>query len=188
MRHTNRKATLIVVAALPLLLSGCMRARQLEGIGQQIVWSCPEADFHRDVSLSLGPMSIGVLSWAAGLADDDEDVREARQYLRCIRSLQVVVYDIDGKIGDVRDLFPRRLQETLQDDDWELLVKSNEPDGQTWIHYREDNKGVVREMNIAALDRDEFVLVRISGNLNRLFEQALEDERPLTKLARKAGR
>jgi len=186
--RTARWSRLVIVAAFPLLLAGCLRAVQLERDGQQIAWACPDAQFHRDVSLSLGPMSLGVLRWAAGLAgDDDEDVRQAREYLGNIHRIQIVVYEVKGLEGSIRDLFPRRLQETLDDGDWQLLVKSNEPDEQAWIHYREDDKGIVREMNIAALDQRELVLVRLSGNLNRLFEQALADERPLTAMARKAG-
>ena len=177
---------LLLVAATPLV-GGCLRAVQLERMGDEIAWECPQAHMHRELSLSLGPMAIGLLRWGAGLADD-EDAQEAKRYLAHVRRIQIAVYKVSAMPRDERVLFPRQLQETLADDDWELLVKATDPGEEALIHYREDKNGVVRDMNIISLDDNEgeLVLVRLSGDLSQLFDLALADAHGVTRVIDKA--
>ena len=75
---------LLTVAAL--LMSGCMRSRQLENLCDEIADQCPGAHFSRELSLSLGPISMGLVRFATGFSDD---AREAREYLSGVSRVQL---------------------------------------------------------------------------------------------------
>jgi hypothetical protein len=175
MPRRNRLIRVAVVLLVPLLLTGCFRARALEKIAEDISWQFPEADFHREFSISLGSMAIGLARLACSFSDE---TREARQYMTGIKRVQVAVYKVKH-LPSVEDAeMPERLSDMI-DDDWEVVIKTSEPDERVWILYREDGKRV-SDMHVTVLDEDELVLLRVSGDLDKLLDQALENHHELT--------
>jgi hypothetical protein len=175
MQRRNRLIRIAVVLLIPLLLTGCFRARALERVAEEISWQFPEADFEREFSISLGSMAIGVARLACSFS---EETREAREYMTGIKRVQVAVYKV-RHLPSIEDAeMPERLTELL-DDDWEVVVKTSEPDERVWILFREDGERI-SDMHVTVLGEDELVLVRISGHLDEVFEQALEDHHELT--------
>jgi hypothetical protein len=172
-----------VVLVLGLTSTGCFRAYQLEQMGHEISMACPDAHFNRDVSLSLGGVSWGLIkSIACSTEKDDPDV----QMIRFIDRVDVVVYKVDGLEREDAHSIGEIVKDAL-DDEWKLMVKSNDKGDMAWIHYREHD-GQIRDMQVAAYDGDEFTLVRLSGHLDKLFNQALQDHQRFTNKVKHAAR
>jgi hypothetical protein len=155
-----------------LLMSGCMRSRQLENLCDEIADQCPGAQFSREFSLSLGPISMGVVRFATGFS---EDTREAREYLSGVSRVQLAIYEVSSARRSERLKLPKQLREMIEEDGWEMVVKSSDKNETAWILFREDD-GKIRDMQITALDDHELVMIRVSGHLNELFEKAMKDQ------------
>ncbi len=169
--NKSRIGIALAVLALALLNSGCYRAVRLERMGHEIADACEGAHFKKDVSLSLGGLSWGILKSIAMAAEKDDP--EVRAYVGSLDKIEIVVYKAQGiSKDDARPI--GEVVKSWLDDDWSLMVKTLEADDMAWIHYRED-KGGIREMQIAAYDGDEFVIVRLSGRLDEMMEIAVED-------------
>ncbi len=172
-----------LVLVLGLTNTGCFRAIQLERMGREISMACPDAHFSRDVSISLGGLSWGLIKGiACSVEKEDPDV----QMIRYIDRVDVVVYKVDGiERADAHSI--GEIVKAALDDDWKLMVKSNDKGDMAWIHYREHD-GKIRDMQVAAYDGDEFTIVRLSGHLDQLFNQALEDHHLFTNKVKHAAR
>ena len=168
----------LAVTALSLFSSGCYRSERLERMGYEILDACPNARFKKDMSLSLGGISWGLLkSIALSIEKDDPEIRA---YIRGLSKIELVVYKARGISKDDARPIGEMVKSQL-DEDWSLMVKSVEKDEMAWIHYREDD-GRIPEMQIIAYDGEEkeFVIVRLSGRLDRIMEIAIEDYGSLT--------
>lgn len=165
--------TLTFAAALALslpLANGCMWAPELTNVKQQIAQQIPDTDFRKDVTLSLGPVTLALARTITGLIPD---AREARGYLHDVSHVQVAVYDVYHR-GDVAALdTPPRLEKLLADG-WEMGVRVRDTDEVVWLLYRADEKSV-HEMFVVTLDNDELVLVKLKGHLEKLLARALEE-------------
>ena len=166
---------LVLALAVPLLLGGCFRARQLEAIAADIAFQHPEARFDREFSVSLGAFSLGLVKFGAGFV---EEGREARKYMTGISKVQVAVYKV-SRLSSLEDLEMPEVLSDLLDDDWEVVVKSNQDDERVWILYREDDD-VIRDINMTVLDDEELVLLHVSGELNALLEAVVRDHGEIT--------
>ena len=174
----RRAFRLVVIAAVALLMTGCMRSRQLENLCDEIADQYPGTHFSREISLSLGPISMGLVRFATGFSDD---AREAREYLSGVSRVQLAIYEVSSAPRSERLKLPKQLHELLEEDGWEIVVKSSEKDGAAWILFREDD-GVIRDMHITSLDNHELVMIRVSGCLNELFDKAIKDHGTLTEM------
>lgn len=174
--NKSRIGLVLAVTVLALFGSGCYRAVRLERLGYEILDACPEAQFKKDFSLSLGGMSWGLVKSIAMSVEKDD--RELRAYIGNLSKIEVVVYKARGISKDDMRPIGEIVKESL-DDDWQLMVKTADDDDMVWIHYREDNERI-REMNIVSYDGDEFVIVRLSGSLDEIMEVALEDHGDFT--------
>jgi len=170
-------AILIALAALPQ--SGCLRATQLERIGAEIAWQHPEARFKREFSISLGSVSMSLARLAVGVAG--EDAREAKDYLDGVSRVEFAVYEVRG-MEDANDTdTPEIIEDLIANDGWEMIVKSKDRADLVWILYREDD-GKVKDLLLTVLEDDEMVLINLSGHLDRVFAEALEDHNGLTDM------
>lgn len=174
----SRIGIALAVTALALFSSGCYRAERLERMGHEILEACSDVRFERDISISLGGVSWGILKSIAMSVEKDDP--EVRAYLRRLSKIEVVVYKVRGlSKDDVRPI--GEIVRGQLGDDWTLMVKSVDKNEMAWIHYREDD-GRIREMQIVAYDGEdrEFVIVRLSGHLDEMMELAIEDYGGLT--------
>jgi hypothetical protein len=102
---------------------------------------------------------------------------EAREYLREVSRVKVAVYKAENVhvVGSFQT--PARLASLLEDDDWELAARVNEGDGQiVWVLCR-SRDDEVREIFVVALGEEELVLVRASGNIEKLAAKAMKEHR-----------
>lgn len=182
MRRRDKYIRIALLLVMPLLLGGCFRARSLERIAEEISWQYPDADFDREFSVSLGSLALGLVRLGAGFA---EEGREAREYLSGVRRVQIAVYKVRNLQAIDHAEIPKGLSDLLEDDDWEVVVKTNEPTERVWILYREDGE-VIRDVHITVLSDDELVLIRVSGQINDILNKAIEDHGQLTTMVHDA--
>jgi hypothetical protein len=111
-------------------------------------------------------MSLGLVRFGAGFF---EEGREARQYMRGVERVQVAMYKVKHLHGLDKAEMPSALSELLTDDDWEVMVKTSEPEERVWVLYREDGD-VVRDIHLTVLSDDELIILRVSGHINDILD------------------
>jgi hypothetical protein len=177
MRTAKRTTPIVALAVMLPILSGCLWAPGLEAVRKEIERQMPSAHFEKEFAISLGPVSLGLTRMIVGLVPD---AAEARPYLKHIRSVQVAVYNVDTNTRDVKLKIPSKLKSLLEEEDWELVVKTTEQDESTWVLYRVKDE-TVTDLYVVTFDGEELVMVVASGRLDRVLEKALNDHIDLSE-------
>jgi len=153
------------------LCSGCLWAPDLDRVRRDIERQLPGSEFTKEIAFSLGPVTLGVAKLVTRFVPETE---EARTYLADVSRVKVAIYEAEN-ISDTGNVkIPKDLKKLLEKDGWELVVKTHDDKGATWILCQlEDDK--LEGIYVVVLDRDELVLVRAHGNLERLFEKAMRE-------------
>lgn len=166
------KATPIIGLALALTLcSGCLWAPDLDRVRRDIQRQLPGVSFHREIALSFGPAGIGLARLLVNLVPDTE---EARPYLSDVSRVTVAVYEAKNVPRGFSLKTPEELKRLRDSDGWELVVKTRDESGATWVLCQLDGDEL-KGIYIVVLDSDELVLVRAHGRLERLFEKAMRE-------------
>jgi hypothetical protein len=169
-------STILRAVALASMLAalaspGCFWAPELSSVRSDLEHQLPGASFDKNVEFSCGPV---LLTLARTVTSIIPGAREARPYLSGVSHVEIGVYDAHvDSLTDVR--MPRRLQ-TLIDEGWETAVRVRDNHEAAWLLYRPDGDEV-KEIFVVVLDRDELVLVRARGHMEKLVEAALESAR-----------
>ena len=169
-----RPPRILEVAAAALLLStlsGCLWAPELDRVRKDIERQLPGATFKREVTLSLGPLSLAVARAVVGLTPD---AREAAAYLQDLRDVTIAVYEVENIPRDVRVRLPDDLKRHLARDDWELAVKTREEGQFAWILCKTEDD-TIRGVYVVVLNHDNLVLVRARGRLEELVKRAIRE-------------
>ena len=90
--------------------------------------------------------------------------------LRGVHKVQVGIYEVKGLrpgFGEQLTLEPPHLP------GWENVVRIREEDESVFIMLREE-KGKVRGLLVVVAEEDEWVIVRVRGNLQRVLEKTME--------------
>jgi hypothetical protein len=148
-----------------------MWAPGLAQVRRDLERQLPGARFEKDIELSLGPVS---LAFARLFTRMVPDARQASGYLRDVSRIEMAVYATDYVPAAREVSMPHRLRELEANDDWEMAVKIRDRNQLAWILYRiEDDR--IKELYVVMLDRDELVMVRAEGRLERLVARALSE-------------
>lgn len=161
-----------------LLFSGCFYSREMAHMRRSIEDQYPQAQFDREVVLSVGPLSLQTLTWITGLVPD-EDAQLARDLMRNIRRVQVGVYNVEG-LTSIEGIEFEHLKR-FEEDGWQLAVKAREEDSAVWLFYYE-RRNDVRDLYLLALDDDNLVIARVRGSLRNILRRALEDQHGLFRI------
>jgi len=189
MKTTRQKPALAVVVLVCLLFSatGCVWTPELSRVASELESQLPNATFDKEFAVSLGPMALGFAKLISGMVGDD-DVQHARAYLKDVSRVQVAVYDTHDMPSMSNIKMPSRLKD-LEDRGWETAVKVREENEAVWVMYRID-KNSIRDLYVVVLSNDELVLVKATGNLDRIMARALidaEHERGVPGLGQELG-
>lgn len=172
---------LLRVTTLALVLlaaSGCMfhtpgLAKQRQALERQI----PGAEFDRTIGLKFGRISLGLARSIARASLDDSDDEESRQVialLRKIKGVQVGLYrTIELPPIDTRT-FRLPSDDQLRGDGWYVAAEIRGEDHVAWALAKNDARGIVRQIQVGALDEDELVLVRVRGNVQEMLDELIE--------------
>jgi hypothetical protein len=161
-------AALIAVAVMSL---GCMWAPGLSQVRRDLERQLPGARFEKDVELSMGPVS---LAFARLFTNMVPDARQASGYLKDVSRIELAVYDADHIPSPKGVKMPRRLQQLVTNEDWEMAVRIRDKGELGWILYRTDDERI-KELYVVLLNQDELLMVRAEGNLERLVARALSE-------------
>jgi len=189
MKTKRQKPALAVIVLVCLVFStsGCVWTPELSRVASELERQLPDAKFDKEFALSLGPMALGFAKLVSGMVGDD-DVRHARAYLKEVSRVQVAVYETRDMPSMSNLRMPSRLKD-LEDRGWETAVKVREEDEAVWVMYRIDGESI-RELYVVVLSDDELVLVKATGNLDRIMARALIDadhERGVPGLGQELG-
>lgn len=167
MRRHARPGLLVILLVLPL--AGCLFSREIANTRRDIEKTYPDLQLERQIVLNLGPVSLKMLGWMAGLTHEPEAEMAAR-YLKDVRRVKVGVFrsehpDAFGEIGSKGLAFEKG---------WEVAVKIRQDDGHVWVLYK-DEPETVRDLYVVVLSDEDLVIARVRGNLNRLLARVMED-------------
>ncbi len=180
-----RRSVLIVLVLLTFGVStaGCFYSRELSQTRRDLERHYPEARFHQEIVVSLGPASLRTIGWLVGLAPEEE-AQMARDYLHEIDRVKVGVYSVEY-LPNLDEFDPPSLRR-FRDDGWEVAVKAREEDEIVWVMYREEHNAV-RDIYVIVLSDENLVLARVKGHLNRLLEKVMEDHYEIRNLVNDFG-
>ena len=187
---TTRKIpvlSVVVLVCVALSTSSCVWTPELSRVASDLERQLPDAKFDKEFSVSLGPMALGFARLVSGMVGDD-DVRHARDYIKDVTRVQVAVYDTRDMPSMSNLKMPSQLAE-LEDKGWETAVKVREDDEAVWVMYRIDDDSI-RDLYVVVLSDEELVIVKATGQLDRIMARALidaEHERGVPGLGHELG-
>jgi hypothetical protein len=145
-----------IVSLLPLLATSCI-LRGPEDIRRELSHDA-DVELDRAFGIRLGRCGVALARW--GLKKGGEsDIP-----LKGVKKVEVGVYEVvDGAT-------PRLAPPNLPG--WHTLVRMHEDGDNVFVMTRERD-GQLRKLLVVVAEDDEWVLVRISGKLDRLVEDAM---------------
>ena len=173
----HRRVRRLAIAGLaPLLLSGCLWAPELGQIQRELQSQLPGSEFENEVRLSLGPLSLGLARFVTRFIPENyvPEAGEAHEYLEEVRRVQVAMYRTRTlpPLDTVR--MPARLKQIMLEQNWQVTVKRQKADELAWVLTREE-AGVVRDIYVVLLDRQQLVIVRVEGRMDQLLAKAMRN-------------
>lgn len=163
-------SAVIAIALVMSATTGCAWTPELTRVKNDIERQIPDARFEKEFSISLGPVAM---RFARLVCRFVPDAREARGYLKDVSRVQVAVYNMSSMPPVKHVHIPDQLK-NMTNEGWEVAVKVREDDHLVWVLYRAD-KNTIRDLYVVVLDSEELVLVKASGNLERLVARALSE-------------
>lgn len=151
-------------AATLLASTACMNYRGPHGVEDSLERSLG-VELRRDVGIKLGPISTRIV--ASLTAGDDE----ADFDFHGLSRIGVVVFERGRSNGRS----PRRIEpKDLGVRGYTTMLSSSDGDEQVMILAKPRN-GSIRDMVLLAVDADEVVVARLTGNLDTLIAKAIDE-------------
>ncbi|HEU4929320.1 MAG TPA: DUF4252 domain-containing protein [Candidatus Krumholzibacteria bacterium] len=168
MNRTARMTALLWIAALSPFAGGCVWTPELNNVKQDIASQIPGATFEHEVSFAIGP---GGMALARAVTSLVAPAHEARNWLEDVSRIEVAMYDVVRSELPQRLQTPQRIAEMLVEG-WEMAARVRQENEAAWVLYKLDGDSV-REVFVVALDREELVMVKVKGHLERVIARAL---------------
>lgn len=175
----------LLLAALLLmpLLSGCVIGNaRIEDEVATIAWDLRPMELDAQVEMQFGRGLLG-LAGAVARWSDEEDAEFAAELLDEIDAVDVGIYDLNGDLRRGPGTLTATGIEELRDLGWRPVVRTSERrDGSRWVLYRTD--GGLDQMLVVGIEDDQLVVLRLSGHLGGLLDNAIRREDDLVVVAR----
>jgi hypothetical protein len=156
--------------------TGCLWAPELSRIQREIERQAHGAEFEKEVTLNLGPLSLGLARFATRFIPNSyvPEAGEANQYLQEVRRVQMALYRTVAlpPLENIR--MPEHLKQMMHEQGWHLAVKTQKPDELTWVLTREKD-GIIRDIYVVLLDSEQLALIRVEGRMDQLLAKAMEN-------------
>jgi len=164
MSATRRYAGLLMLL-LPIVLgTSCVRFRGPEDLRKDLS-STAGVELKKEMGVTVTRSGMWIARKAIKWSDDDDDIPS----LKGVRRVEVGIYRVEG-LREGRD---ERVALGLEDlPGWSPIVRIHEDGEDVFVLVDEDGERIKR-MLIVVADQDEWVIVRIKGNLNRILEDAM---------------
>lgn len=168
----TRQALFTAALALSALAaSGCMmHASSLAPLRTEIEDQLPGARFDSQFQLKLGRLSLGLAKKILSAVDDDEELA----FLRSIHRIEVAVYRTEAlpAVRTAAFAIPRERQ--FRKRGWMKAVEAVDGDTVSWVLFRQQDERI-RAILVGALDDDELVLVKLTGDIQGIFDKLMEE-------------
>ena len=163
------RGLLLLVLVPTLLGTACVRLHGPNDIKRELSRSAGvelNKEFGITVTRSGVWLARKVLKWT-GEADEVPS-------LKGIKRVQVGIYEVKGLRPGVEAY--RGIDDSVFPQDWSPMVRISDhgEDVAVMVKYDKKEPERMRQMLIVVAEEDEWVLVRIKGNLNRVIEEALQ--------------
>ena len=160
----------MMLGIMAMLLSGCFHAGELAQVRREIEREVPEADFEKEVELTLGPMTLGFVRLLTAFVPD---IRQERGLLKEIDRIKVAAYRV--KSMPLLDSFtpPWSVRRLLEHEDWEVVAKARDREEVFWLLYRIQGDAV-RDFYVVGLNAKELFLVHMEGRLDQFVAHAVQ--------------
>ena len=160
----TRLLRVVWCAAILLTSTACMNYRGPRGVEDSLERSLG-VELKRDVGIKLGPISTRIVASLTGDEGDDEFG------LHGLTSVGVVIFERGRRNGST----PHRIEpKDLGVKGYTTMFASSDGDEQVMILAKPQN-GSIRDMVFLAVDTDEVVLARLSGDLDTLIAKAMDE-------------
>jgi len=143
------------VVAVCVASCACIGFRGPEDLRRDLV-QATGVELDRTTGVTVGRMGVAMVRWFTP---------EKEIPLKGVHKVQVGVYDVVGAAE-------RGIPDYPLIDDWDPLVRIHDEDEDIFVLIRQDEKRI-RAMLVVVADTDEWVLVRLKGNLDRVVESAM---------------
>jgi Domain of unknown function (DUF4252) len=165
-------AALLTVALSSVACAG--EPPSAETVRWHIERQLPGVRFHRDTHLRLGRFTMALARGVVRLVEPGD--RETHRILSHVRRVDVATYEVEGVPALDGLRLPPRLEKDLASGGWVPMVRTREEDSRTWIYYRENGSGSIRNLYIVELDSDEMTIIDLAGSLDRMAAELVADD------------
>jgi len=156
---------LSALCAVALLATGCIRFHGPRDLRRELSESAG-VRLEREMGVTVTRSGVWLARWGMKFADD-EDIPVS---LKGVKRVQVGIYTVEGLARGHESRSPLAMDALL--DGWQPLVRIQE-DGDEVVVLLDEKKGRIRGMVVVVAERDEWVLVRLKGDLDRVIEEAM---------------
>jgi hypothetical protein len=158
-----RRFTILACLAALIVGSGCVRLNGPDNVSRHLSREAG-VDLQQEIGLTVTRSGIWLakkgLKWA-----DDVDIS-----LDGLRRVEVGVYTVQGTHGDAAEALDINVFPTA----WENWVQVQDEGEQVFVMVRPgDTPEEIRGMLVVVAEEDEWVVVRMSGDLDRILEDSL---------------
>ncbi|HEX9737215.1 MAG TPA: DUF4252 domain-containing protein [Thermoanaerobaculia bacterium] len=168
---TRQAPATLALVLVALTTSGCMTsASSLAPLRTEIEQQLPGARFDSEFQLKLGRMSLGLAKKVMSAVEEDEELA----FLRDIHKIEVAVYRTEALPAARTAAFAMPQGRHLKKKGWMTAVESIADDSVTWVLFREHDERI-RGILVVALDDDELVLVKLTGDIQGIFDKLMEE-------------
>lgn len=172
-RHLRLRIVTMAVTA-GLLTVGCKQSPTAEQVRLELEEQLPGARFERESHIHLGRISMGAVKQLMRLTLPKDS--SERKIIASLKRVDVATYRVVSLPEDPVPSNIAVLQRRLQQEGWTVAVKEKELDEQTWVIYREDDKGSIRSLCVVSLDPYELEVVSVDGRLDEMLAEAIADD------------
>jgi hypothetical protein len=152
---------LTLVAALIVAASGCMTYRGPYGVEDTLERKMG-VELHRELGIKLGPISTKFAASFVG-HDDDFDLHDMTR-------VGVAIFEVGARNG----VAPRPIEpKDLAGKGWSTILNSRDGSEQVLLLVK-SREGSIHDMMFLAIDSDEVVVARLTGQLDKLIAKAMD--------------
>jgi hypothetical protein len=149
-----------VVLAAPLLAGACVRFHGPEDMRAELSQAAG-VELEREMGVTVTRSGMALARWA--MKDEDEIS------LKGVRRLEVGVYHVTGPLDASVEPSPLEPPDL---EGWQLVLSFHGPSEDVFMLAREI-KGEVRNLFLVVAEPEEWVLIRLKGKLDAIFEDAV---------------
>lgn len=164
---------IIFAAVIPFVTTGCLNVdRNFIDIRNQVL-SSVDGKFETDLQLGIGPALLGLGSTIVKASDDD---KFAADLMNDLDNVMIGIYkriDTSTDIGGSSIL--KKIDETMKENGFSFIVKSRNQSELNAVYVNSGDENL-NKLFVVSLNKKELVIVKVTGNLNRVITTAVKQK------------